>query len=287
MSRLYDAMSKHMRYIVLSENRPFSYRDFLHFQLDGIEYAMKHGTFRNKISKLIKDGIVELSYYSTCAFYTLKSHKFGKSMTHNHMVVNNDPLYKMLQDIPFEKQSIHDIRLRLKVPNIWQIFAINPNFHRNKRSEDIVIPTWNKDSALIRIIIHKTDTVSVTIGCSLQPIPLDANGIINFFNLLVRVEEKLQSILDNSGLVNDDKKYISIPEYRQWIVTMWHFGRDASVEYTGERFCISVEKLQHVLTRIYVKDFNGKNRIRIERQEYPKKTLIDAIEEKLGVTNCH
>ena len=282
MSRLNDAMSKHMTYIVLLENRPFSYRDFLHFQLDGIEYAMTHGTFRNKISKLIKDGIVELSYYSTCAFYTLKGHKFGKSVTHNHTLVHNDPLYKMLQDIPFEKQSIHDIRLRLKVPNIWQIFAINPNFHRNKRSEDIVIPTWNKDSALIRIIIHKTDTVSVTIGCSLQPIPLDANGIINFFNLLVRVEEKLQSILDNSGLVNDDKKYISIPEYRQWIVTMWHFGRDASVEYTGERFCISVEKLQHVLTRIYVKDFNGKNRIRIERQEYPKKTLIDAIEEKLG-----
>lgn len=64
---------------------------------------------------------------------------------------------------------------------------------------------------------------------------------------------------------------------------MWHFGRDATVEYMGERFCISVEKLQHVLTRIYVKDFNGKNRIRVERQEYPKKTLIDAIEEKLGV----
>jgi hypothetical protein len=281
MSRLNDAMCKHMTYIVLLQNRPFSYRDFLHFQLDGIEYAMSHGTFRNKISKLIKDGIVELSYYSTCAFYTVKGQKFGKSMTHNHMVVNNDPIYKMLQEIPFEKQSIHDIRLRLKVPNLWQIFANNPNFHRNRRSEDIVMPTWNKDSALIRIIIHKTDTVSVTLGCSLQPIPLDANGIINFFNLLVRVEEKLQSILDNSGLVNDDKKYISIPEYRQWIVTMWHFGRDASVEYMGERFCISVEKLQHVLTRIYVKDFNGKNRIRIERQEYPKKTLIDAIGEKL------
>ena len=26
----------------------------------------------------------------------------------------------------------------------------------------------------------------------------------------------------------------------------------------------------------------GQNRIRVERQEYPKKTLIDAIEEKLG-----
>jgi len=244
---------------------------------------MSHGTFRNKISKLIKDGIVELSYYSTCAFYTLKGQKFGKSMTHNHTMVHNDPVYRMLQEIPFEKQSIHDIRLGFKVPKIWQIFSVDPNFHRNKRSQDITIPTWNKNNALIRTVIHKTDAVSVIIGCSLKPIPLDANGIINFFNLLVRVEEKLQSILANSGLVNDDKKYISIPEYREWIVTMWHFGRDATVEYMGERFCISVEKLQHVLTRIYVKDFNGKNRIRVERQEYPKKTIIDAIEEKLGV----
>jgi hypothetical protein len=37
-----------------------------------------------------------------------------------------------------------------------------------------------------------------------------------------------------------------------------------------------------LFTRVYVKDFNGKNKIRIERQEYPKKTLTDAIEEKLG-----
>lgn len=68
---------------------------------------------------------------------------------------------------------------------------------------------------------------------------------------------------------------------------MWHFGRDASTEFAGERFSITVEKLQRILTRLYVKDFNGKSRLRIERQEYPKKTLIDAIEEKLGVTNCH
>jgi len=121
----------------------------------------------------------------------------------------------------------------------------------------------------------------------LHPIPLDFNGIIRFFNLLVRIEERLQSILNNSTPINSNKKYNSIPDYRKWVVTMWHFGRDASVEYAGERFCISVERLQHILTRIYVKDFNGKNRIRVERQEYPKKTLIDAIDEKLGVTNCH
>lgn len=43
----------------------------------------------------------------------------------------------------------------------------------------------------------------------------------------------------------------------------------------------NTKNAQHILTRLYVKNFNGKNRVRIERQEYPRKTLIEAIEEKL------
>lgn len=287
MSELDNAMQEHMAFIVLSEGRPFSFRDFLQFTIDGKIYKIAPGTFRNRVLALKKAGVIELDYNSGIAFYTLKGHKFGKAVTPNHTVVHNNPLYKMLQDLPFDKQSIHDIHLRFKVPNIWQILSGCPNFPRNKRSQDIEIPTWNKNNFLIRVIIHKTDTVSVTIGCSLEPITLDANGIISFFNLLVRVEERLQTILDNSTAINCNEKCITIPEYGSWIVTMWHFGRDASVEYTGERYCITIENLQHILTRIYIKDFNGKNRIRIERQEYPKKTLIETIEEKLGVTNCH
>lgn len=248
---------------------------------------MTHGTFRNKISKLIKGGMVELSYYSSCAFYTLSGYKFGKPMTPNHMVVHNNPVYQMLQDIPFNQQSIHDIRLRFNVPRIWQICSLYPDFFRNKRSHDVILPTWKKDNTIVRVIVHKTNVVSVILGCSLSPIPLDANGIIDFFNLLVRVEEKLQSILDNSSSLGRAEERNTVPMYKKWLVTMWHFGRDASFEYTGERYCITVENLKHILIRIYVKDFNGKNRIRIERQEYPKKTLIDAIEEKLNVTNCH
>ena len=270
-----------MAYIVLSERRPFCYRDFLNFQVNGVGHYMVHGTFRNKISKLKKCEKVELSYHSSCAFYTLKGYKFGKPITPNHMVVHNNPVYQMLQDIPFDKQSIHDIHLKFNVPDIWQICSLTPDLFRIERSHDIVIPTWYKDNTMVRITVHKTNTVSVIVGCSLSPIPLDANGIIDFFNLLVRVEEKLQSILDSSTLTKRGKEHNTVPLYKKWFVTMWHFGRDASIEYSGQRYCITVENLQDILTRIYVKDFNGKNRIRIERQEYPQKTLIDAIEEKL------
>ncbi len=78
-------MYEQMKYIVLVEKRPFSFKDFLRFEVNGKKYKMEHGTFRNKISKLNKNGEVELAYYSHIAFYTLKGHKFGKSaITHDH-----------------------------------------------------------------------------------------------------------------------------------------------------------------------------------------------------------
>ena len=67
------------------------YLDFMHFEVGGREYTMTHGTFRNRISKLREQGIVELAYNSGIAFYTLKGVHFGKtaacSMTPNHIRV--------------------------------------------------------------------------------------------------------------------------------------------------------------------------------------------------------
>jgi hypothetical protein len=279
LTKLDDAMGEQMAYIVLSETRPFSYRDFLKFKVNDNEHTMDHGTFRNKISKLKKAGNVELCYYSSCAFYTLKGHKFGKPMTPDRMGVHNSPLYKMLQDLPFDKQSIHDIRLTLEVPNIWKTFSVNPEFYKNEANQDIAVPTWHEENSLVRIYVHKTDKISIIISCSVSPIPLTYKGTIRFFNLLVRAEEKLRNIVDNNS---QTKSWITIPDYKNWIVVMWHFGRDALQQYTGEKFSITVEDTQNVLARIYSKDFNNKRRIRIEKQEYPKKTVIDAIEEKLG-----
>ena len=63
---------------------------------------------------------------------------------------------------------------------------------------------------------------------------------------------------------------------------MWHFGLDASVEYSGERFEVSFGIGQEALIRAYSKQMKDhKVRIRLERQEYPYVPLADAIEEKL------
>ena len=62
MKGLDDAMLKQIRYLVFTEHRPFSYLDFCSEAVKGQAYAMAHGTFRNKVSKFRKSGILEQEY---------------------------------------------------------------------------------------------------------------------------------------------------------------------------------------------------------------------------------
>lgn len=270
--------------LVHLENRPFSYRDFLVFEVDGIEYRMMHATYRNKISRLKNAGKVELAYNAGMAFHTLKGKTFGKQVTPNHTGVNhpnNDSFSRLICNLPTDKAALHDIRLKFKVPRIWcTLSSSHPEFPVNQRSKDICIPTWKIDDLLIRAVVHKSDTVSVTVGCSLDPVAVDIKGVIRLSNALTRVEERLAILLANIG--NDEN--LQIPNHNRWVVTMWHFGVDSLVEYTGDKFAVTWEIGQHALIRAYTKIMKDKKtRIRLERQELPNKTFPEIMDEKLNV----
>jgi hypothetical protein len=115
------------------------------------------------------------------------------------------------------------------------------------------------------------------IGCSPNPIAIDINGIIQLTNVLSIVEDRLSRIVEGSQMS------VIIPPHFQWIITMWHFGADASVEYSGEKFSVTWEIAENVLVRAYSKLMNHNGiRIRLERQEYPRTTLADAIEQGIN-----
>jgi hypothetical protein len=283
MSELDDAMREHMDYIVLHENKPFSFKDFLCFEEDGKEYRMRHGTIRNKLLAFRKKGIIEPDYNSGIAFYTLAGIRFGRPMTPNHTGVtisHNDPVYNMIKNLPMDKQSIHDIHLKFKAPNIYKTFSVR-DFPKFKANKAIGITSWSKNNTIVKITINKNDTVTVIIGCSLDPIPLDYNGFIRFFRIIGMSEGFLEGL---SVTVNNDKliQNQSIPQSGQWIVTRWDFGRDSSVTYKGEKFEITVMNALHIFERIYAKDFKKYKKIRLEDVECPRKTAIDAIQEKLN-----
>jgi hypothetical protein len=50
-----DILLKYIIHIAETEKRVISYKDCLRFNFQGLGYKMEYGTFRNKISNLIKN----------------------------------------------------------------------------------------------------------------------------------------------------------------------------------------------------------------------------------------
>ena len=145
-------------------------------------------------------------------------------MTGNHTMVTtrNNPVYKMIENLPFDTPSIHNIRLKFEVPNLWLALS-STELSKNKKSKDISVPIHIQDSVDIKLSVHKTNTVTLNIGCSLNPIKLDYAGHIRFYTLLARIEEQLRAKVN----LNSYSPSITIPDNRYWVINMWHFGRDS------------------------------------------------------------
>ena len=292
------ALRKRITQIVQTENRPFSYVVIV----DGQNYTIAYGTFRNKMSEMLKAEKVEVVYYSPQAFYTLKGVKSETPMTGDHKGVSvlppplhsqlqrhrlaNDPVYRIIQNLPFGQRTLHDIHLRFEVQGIWSI--ISPQYEPNPKSKDIQLRPpwpWRIRDFDIKVTVHSTDTVGVDIGCSYCPVAVDVSGVIRLSNALCTVQERLSNIISScgSGSAAGVSTICVVPDHMSWTVTLYHFGMDALCTYTGDKFYVSWEIAQHVLVTVYSKDWtDGKSRVRIEKQEYPKKYLAEALEEKLN-----
>ena len=208
-------------------------------------------------------------------------------MTPNRTGVLQDPIIKLIQNLPIDRRALHNIRFKFQVPGIWSVLSTGTTTSSkgllvDPTSKDIRLKTCEIDGLLIKTTIHKTDTVTVIVGCSCQPVAIDISGVIRLSNALTRVEERLSKIvydcLSVTGGNNSNRSSMYqqehqdtttiIPAYSNWIVTLWHFGTDSLVRYAGEKFEVTWEVAENVLVRVYTKDLNEKGtRIRLERQE--------------------
>ena len=313
MTDLDIALWNRMAEIVQTENRPFSHIDFIpHFSIFGKDWSIASGTFRNKVSSLLRRELICVVYYSPQAFYTLKGIHFHKPIIttadhtwvknpllsllqqqfegeqhpqYSNLRIANHPIYKIIRNIPFDRNALHDIRLRLRVQGIWNIFIIcGENYQKlNPISKDILFRTFRIDQLIIKVTVHRTDTISIIIGCSSSPIAVDNDGVLRLTNALKVVRESLLRVIE-SGQTSQNSNLV-IPDVMDWLVTMWHFGADASITYTGEKFFASWKIVQDALLAVYSKEWKRKGkgtekRIRIELQELPKKSLLEALDDK-------
>jgi hypothetical protein len=307
MSKLEDALLKHIQNIVNNEYRPFSFRDLLHFEVDGQSYNPEYGTIRNKLSKFSKEGKIELCYIDAIAFYSLPGKKFGKdklmtSDTTDIIHYNNSkhelykairklPLYNTIKDIVFGKTRLHDIHLSFKSDGLWKYLSEIDYYKMRTNSKKTVSFGYFpiEQYLTIRVLVQATDTINVIVGCSNNPIILDIDGIMRLTEALTRIEEKLTAIVNDPRNKTFRAEYnpsnIKIPNKDDWIITLWHLHRDSYEEYSGEKFQCCWKETKNLFIRIYSKELKlnrkKKNIIRLEIQENPnilfKNLLVEFI----------
>ena len=261
MSELDSALWKRITEILEVEDRPFSWIDFVpKFKAYEKEFPIQKGTFRNKVSEMLKNKRIQVVNYSPQAFYTIRDKESSDVMTTNRAGVmpfhdrqryrhlSNDPVYRVIQNIPFGKRALHDTRLKFLVKGIWSNLSLE--YDRIPVSNDIQIPPWpwRIKGLDIRVAVHPTDTVSIIIGCSYCPVAIDVSGVIRLSNALSTVQERLSNIVNRNTQSESIQNTITvIPDHMSWIVTMWHFGVDALITYACERFYVSWEVAEHAL----------------------------------------
>ena len=281
MNKLDTAILKHIKKLVLEDNRPFSYRDLLYFIVDDEPYQLDDGSIRNKLLQFKKEKRIKLCYRSKVAFYTLPGYEFGKDklMTLNHTVDNiisdswlrNHPVYKILERAYFGKLAIHNLHMVFKIKGIYESLSnsklINADMERG--NESIAFKTYFIEKYTIIVNVYTTDTVKVTIGCSENPIILDCSGIIHFTSILTRIEERLQNDIDSYC---ETQKY-NLPSFMEWTIVLWHIGRDTMTEYEKDMFHCKWDLVEKITLRIYAKKINNHKRIRAELQFDPDLSL--------------
>jgi hypothetical protein len=195
--------------------------------------------------------------------------------------IEMDKLFEYLQSVPIGEKSVHDIHFKFKVPDIYKILSSSPVYKELIKpvSYDIVLNADLIDGLRITTIVHRTDTVTVSIACSSTPVPINESGILWLSCALTRLEERLSLKIDlcESSLACEQKE-VPLPDNRCWIVTMWHFGRDKKFEYTNG-FSLTWGYGREVL-RLYTRSIKGQQVERKDHQEYPNKPFLEAVNRK-------
>ena len=211
MDKITPLMKLKIKETVLGERRPFCVFDFREFEVGGKKCSMTDGTFRNNVSKLSKSGYIEKAFKSKPQFYTIPGHRFDRSMTLDHTggtlsstsicspqelrCIKNHPVYRLIQNVPYDKSALHDIRLITSANGIWHILSCMPSKSMNQNSKDILVIKEEINHLNIRVAVHHSDTISVVIGCSFSPVAVDIDGIIRLSNALTLVHDRLQRLI--------------------------------------------------------------------------------------------
>jgi hypothetical protein len=153
---------------------------------------------------------------------------WNKSYLHQELVVvssrSSVSSVSFIDSLPTSKQALHDIRFRFRINNIWTVISTNhPDLRPNEVSKDIFLKPIVTHDLTIKTTIHHTDTVSVIVGCSSNPVVADIKGLVRLSNVLTRVEERLLRYIECAPLpLSLSSSFNS--DHESWIVTPYRYS---------------------------------------------------------------
>ncbi len=255
-----------------------------------LEFASKYNnnTIRNAFSHLVKLKLLDRCCRSSNAYYILhNSEKLGdgQKVTITHMGGRHNQKLMELSYLSYiesfgweEIWRVHDVCLCFRVDGLyekmWGKGMLVNRQSKDIRFLDVAIP----GNLRITVFLHRTGMVTCYVRCSLHPIEVTPEGLIDFTAILGKVAAILEASAESSSFMF---KRSVVPNVSNWIVMQWHFGRDGKKEMSGKSYHVTYRNWSGALIRVYLKKTGDKYRARKEVIEQPRKAIPIAFAEKM------
>src|SRR3954454_12538231 len=101
------------------------------------------------------------------------SYPIAGTFGYTHISSKQRTFLQFLREIPMDKPAIHDIRLSFSFKPLWSILsASSSSWIKNidtQSNKDITLYDIDQGDHIIKTTVHKSDTVSVIVACTLTP----------------------------------------------------------------------------------------------------------------------
>jgi hypothetical protein len=255
-----------------------------------LEFASKYNnnTLRNAFSHLVKLKLLDRCCRSSNAYYILHNSEragHGQKVTITHMGGRNSRKRVQMSYLSYiesfgweEIWRVHDVCLCFSVDGLYgKILAKGSSCNAQSKDIKFLDVTTNANLRLT-VILHKTGMVTCYVKCSLHPIEVTPEGLVDFTAVLGKIAAILEVSAESSSF---EFKQSVVPNVSNWIVMQWHFGRDGKKEISGKSYHVTYRNWSGALIRVYLKKTGGKFRARKEVIEQPRKPLPKAFAEKM------
>jgi len=225
---------------------------------------------------------------SSNAYYIL--HKTGQSCDGQKMTIIHMGGRKSLRQTELSYLSyiesfgweeiwrVHDVCLCFRVEGFYAKMWVK-GMPINEQSKDIrFLDVEIPENLRVRVFLHRTGMVTCYVKCSLHPIEVTPEGLVDFTAILGKIAAILEASAESSSFMF---KRSVVPNVSDWIVMQWHFGRDGKKEISGKSYHVTYRNWSGALIRVYLKKTGDKFRARKEVIEQPRKPLPNAFAEKI------